>query len=504
MASYPSLTPASEPANGQMPPMIVGIIGSGGMSMMGTPITDDDVKFHQDGETWMTLPKDMTYERALQILAAKKEEEENVVAITRKYLYRPDDGACAAAHVLRERYGITLGKETKLPFGMTKPPVLKTISIGHNETMQAPWDLVEIPVLKGAEIRLTALDDDDWGPVFYVMVETPKKHRKEVDALLDALGAHLKENSIYRGKAVVGAHRLDFLDVSKFDPTKICFSDRVNEMLDNALFGAIKNADAFVKDRIPLRRAILLHGPYGTGKSSVGLMTAQIAEKHGWTFLMGKTGSDSVKSVLQTAKLYQRCVVFVEDIDTQATTDDPQKIAQLLEAFDGVTSKGTEIILVMTTNHVDRIHRGLMRPGRLDYMIEIATLDRAGTERLIRAVVEPGQLFPDIDFDAVYKAMGGFEPAFVKATADRAKTWAINRTGGDPNYLLMTEDLVGAAESLHEQLKLLQDAHEGMPAPAIETAFREMIRGELDGLDIVDADAKSIRCYEIKVPVDNS
>jgi len=492
-------TPKQPESQMQGSSMIFGIIGPGGMPMMGTPITDDDIKFHK--KTWMVLPEGMTYERAAQILAAKQAEEENVVEINRKYLYRPDDGAAAAAYVLKDRYGITIGKETPLPFGMTKLPQIKTINIAHNETMQVPWDLIEIPVLKGARINLSAVVDADWGPVFHVEVSTPKKHRKEVDALLDALHEHLKAHSIYRGKAVVGASRLDFMDVSGFDPTKICFSDKVNEMLDNALFGAIRNADSFVKDRIPLRRAILLHGPYGTGKSSIGLMTAQVAEKHGWTFLMGKTGTDSVKTVLQTAKLYQRCVVFVEDIDTQSTTDDPQKIAQLLEAFDGITSKGTEVILVMTTNHVDRIHKGLMRPGRLDYMVEISTLDRAGTERLIRAVVEPGQLYPDIDFDAVYKTMGGFEPAFVKATADRAKTWAINRTAGDPAYALTTEDLVGAAESLHEQLKLLEAAHEGIAEPQLETAFRNLVREELDGLDVMypDSDEKG---FEIKVPVD--
>jgi hypothetical protein len=500
LPQYPDLNPQAQAQNAQAPQMLVAMIGSGGMAMMGTVITDDDIKFHD--ESWMVLPNGMTYERARQILQAKQEEEENVVAITRKYLYRPDDGAAAAAAVLKERYGITLGKETKLPFGMTKPPVLKTITVGVGETIQAPWDLVEIPVVKGAEIRLMATDDDDWGPVFYVAVETPKKHRKEIDALLDALEQHLKEHSIYRGKAVVGAGRLDFLDTSKFDPTKICFSDHVNEMLENAVFGAIRNADAFVADGIPLRRAILLHGPYGTGKSSIGLKTAQIAEANGWTFLMGKTGSDSVKTVLQTAKLYQRCVVFVEDIDTQATTDDPQKIAQLLEAFDGVTSKGTEIILVMTTNHVDRIHKGLMRPGRLDFMIEIGALDRHGVERLLRAVVKPGQLYPDTDFDLVYKAMEGFEPAFVKATADRAKTWALNRTEGNPDYLLMTDDFVGAAQSLREQLRLLNEAHEGIPEPAIETALRGLLRDELNGLEVAYPDSDKV--FDIRVPVDNS
>lgn len=458
--------------------------------MTGTVITGDEVQFHKNGETWMTLPVGMTYERAAEILAAKQKEEETVVSFDRTFHYRPDDGAAAAAEVLKSLYGLTIGKSTWF-----SPPKIRTIAIGVNKTRQVPWGLIEIPALKGSSINLGTKIDADYGPVFYVTVGSPKKHKAEIEKLFDAIDLHLREHSIYRGKALVGADELEFLDTATFDASKIVFSDDVTGTLRAGLFGAIEHADALRTDGIPLKRALLLYGPYGTGKSSVGMMTAQVAERNDWTFLMARTGKDKIKDVMRTAKLYQPAVVFVEDIDTQSSTAKPQEVSSLLETFDGITAKGTEVILVMTTNKIDEIHAGLLRPGRLDYIVEIATLDRNGTERLVRAVVEAGKLADDVDFDKVYAEMTDFEPAFVRATADRAKTFALVLAEGKPDYLLTTGALTGAARSLHPQLARLRAASEGIPEPEIKTALESLV-GEkvgslLDKVRIVDGDGDS-------------
>src|SRR6185437_2620503 len=137
-------------------------------------------------------------------------------------------------------------------------------------------------------------------------------------------------------------------------------------------------------------------------------------------------------------------------------------------------------------NHVDQIHAGMMRPGRLDFVVEIAALDRNGTERLVRAVVAPGKLDPTVDFDEVYKNMEKFEPAFVRATADRAKTFALTRAEGKPDYVLTTKDLVSAAQSLHPQLELLRKASEGIPEPEIETALAKLLDERIGNVEVHD------------------
>ena len=176
-----------------------------------------------------------------------------------------------------------------------------------------------------------------------------------------------------------------------------------------------------------------------------------------------------------TARLYMPAVVFVEDIDTQASTADADEASALLDAFDGITAKGGELVVLLTTNHFERIHKGMLRPGRLDGVVEVNSLDREGVELLIRAVVNPEKLDQDIDFDAVYAAMDGFFPAFVKGATDRAVTFAIDRLDGARNYTLSTDDLVSAASSLRPQLEALNEANEGERVPTLDATLTATI-----------------------------
>jgi hypothetical protein len=471
-------------------------------------VGDDDVKFHEDPtERAITLPRNSTYDDGIAALQAKKREQEQITKFTRTYKFRPDDGANATANVLKERFGITVGITTRTMFGEI-PPEIKTITIGYGKTRQVPWGRMGILSLTDAEIYLGDTYDPEYGPCYQITVKSPRKWKKELEGLFDAVQAELEANSIYRGHALCGANTLEFLDLSKFDPTKIQFSDRVTDVLETALLGAIRHSDAMLAEGIPLKRTFLLCGPYGTGKSSVGMIAAQEAEKHGWTFLMGKTGRDSITEVLRTAKLYQRAVVFVEDIDTQADTTDKDAVAELLETFDGITAKDSQIMLVMTTNHKDRIHAGMLRPGRVDYVVEIGELDRNGTERLIRATVPKGKLAANVDFDAVYDAMSvivehadgekkehRFEPAFVKETVVQAKTWALISSGGKPKYTIGTDSLVRAALALHPQLTMLKTASEGIPEPGLVTAFRGLVQDVMEDNILVARDGDGALPY---------
>lgn len=444
-----------------------------------TEIVDDgDVRFHTDpNDRAFVVPQNTSYEEAGLIFQRKHEEMKQPFQFQRVFNYRPDDGAHAAAIVLTRMFGVTIGKTIHTMFGST-PPMYRTIEVGLNQTEEVPWELIAIPALPGAEIYLGSTQNE-YGPVFAVSVTSPKLHKAVIETLMNAISAELRDNSIYRGKALLGANALKFMDVGSFDPSQIVFSDFVARTLEAGLWSVLEHEDSLTQANIPLRRSVLLYGDYGTGKSSVGWMTAQKAVKAGWTFLSAKAGRDNLKDTLQTAALYEPAVVLVEDIDAHTpNVENKHAIAELLDLLDGVAAKARRLVVIMTTNHIEDVPAGMLRPGRLDFAVEIAGLDRNGAERLFRAVV-PARLLGDVDFDKVYEAMSldgrDFLPAWVRSVADRASSFAIVRDGG-VNFQLTTDDLVDAARSLHPQLRLMLDAAEGRSTPTLDEAFADAVQ----------------------------
>jgi len=448
-------------------------------------ITGDEIEFRKDDKKLITVPRGCTYTELMRILEAKRREQDTVSEFRKQYNYRPHDGAVATAIVLKTRYGLVMGKAIQTMFGNNPPQVLEVPTGPGGRTVQAPWGLIQIPVIDGGEVYLGATEHDDYGMIFEIHIRAKRKYAKEVEEFFADVAEQLANASIYRGQAVAGADELTFIeDLDQFDPTQIVFASGVQASLDAALFSPLRHPQSFRNEGIPLKRAVLLYGPYGTGKTSIGMMTAQVAVRAGWTFIMARPGRDRVEDVLTTARLYAPAVVWVEDVDTDTTTSNAKAVSRMLDAFDGITSKHGEVIVALSTNHISKVPPGMLRPGRLDYVLEIAGLDRPATEQLIRVVVAPGKLAADVDFDSVHAEMDGFLPAFIRATADRARSFAIHRSNGRTDYVLTTEDLVGAARSLHPQLKLHQDATEPPPLPTLDRVVQNLVTGGAAGMRV--------------------
>src|SRR6185436_54082 len=82
---------------------------------------------------------------------------------------------------------------------------------------------------------------------------------------------------------------------------------------------------------MPLKRAVLFEGDYGTGKTLGAFLTAQIAVDNGWSFHYCRPGRDNIEEVMQTARLYQPSVVFFEDVDTLTESGDRDTVSRLLD-----------------------------------------------------------------------------------------------------------------------------------------------------------------------------
>jgi transitional endoplasmic reticulum ATPase len=454
---------------------------------------EDDVIFQ--GKK-LVIPENMDLNDAVRFLRTKIEEDGQNMSFSRTYRFRPWDGAIASMNALKRAFGMVHQKGVRGLFGVT-PPALITVNTGPNEQEQAPWGNLEIPMLPGVEFYLGSTQDKELGSLFEINASGPRKMRFHIEGVFRLIEDELNTRSIYRGKAFDGQEMPEFLDTVAFDPTKVIYAKDVVEQLDANVWALMKYSDTMRKNGIPLKRATLFEGPYGTGKTLGAYMTAKIAVENGWTFLYARPGRDKLADVMATARLYQPSCVFFEDVDNIAAGDTPgnDAVAKLLDIFDGITAKGTEIMVVLTTNHADRIHKGMVRPGRLDAVIHIGAPDEDGVRKFVETNVPHELLDYNIDWERVGKSMEGYYPAFITESIDRAKRYNISRNNGTPS-LINTDDLVLAADGLRPQLALMEGAPETPPIESLDAAFERVVLDTVNGFQLVDEHGKQVRSGE--------
>ena len=113
-----------------------------------------------------------------------------------------------------------------------------------------------------------------------------------------------------------------FLDVSAKD--ELIFDADIQDQIDTNILVPICNTDLVRKHKVPLKRTILLEGPYGTGKSLTARMAARVCEANGWTFiLLDKV--QGLRAALEFGLRYAPAVVFAEDIDRIASERDEKR-----------------------------------------------------------------------------------------------------------------------------------------------------------------------------------
>jgi transitional endoplasmic reticulum ATPase len=417
---------------------------------------DQGVAFHKDPPNKISLPNGMTPAQGAKALGDVAIALDQTEVFHHTFKYRPWDGAHALVQVLSKYFGTTgRGKAIQSFFGSTPPQQIE-IEVSETETVQVPWGHIEFAALDGTLMLGTTMDAE-YGMLFQLSIECPKRYGAMVAGFFRMIEDELHDFSIYKGKSVRTSRSKEGVDEMRFirtalDPT-IVYTDEVNAALENTVWGVIRNAELLKSDGRKLNNRVLVHGPYGTGKSECGKITGQIANDNGWTFLKFESATGSLEELertIATARLYQPAVVMIEDVDVFASREDGAYQSKLSNMFDGLGSKNDEVMLLMTSNRAAEFSKGMLRAGRIDRMIEIGPLDQAATERMIKTVIGEQRLDKDIDYNEVWEALTEFEPAFVRQTFDQAATAALIRTG-TRDFTLSTADFVNAAHILRPQ-----------------------------------------------------
>ncbi len=414
----------------------------------------------------ITLPEGMSFEDGILWLQRKREEDQRVVTVSEEVSGYPLDAGIAVMRALERSRGFLGLESTKSMFG-ENPPAMITVETGVEETTQVPWGRVTVPGIEG--YLETGLTLRDGRPVLQIGGQVKQKHRSEVASLIAEARQLLKAESIYRGKAIrvrfpqAGEPPNPklmprFIDLRRVREDELTFPTAVAEQVRTSLFTPIERTEACRRAGIPLKRGVLLEGPFGVGKTLTAYVTAKKCAENGWTFIYLETVGD-LQQAIAFAKEYQPACIFAEDLDRAVSGDRSVSMDAILNTIDGIESKGTEVMVVLTTNDVEAVNRAMLRPGRLDAVISVTPPDAAAAVRLVRTYGR-GLIREGEDLAPVGEALAGRIPAVIREVVERAKLQSV-ACGGEVE--LLASNLLAAASGMARQLELLDnDADEPM------------------------------------------
>ena len=158
-------------------------------------------------------------------------------------------------------------------------------------------------------------------------------------------------------------------------------------------------------------------------------------------------------------------------------SNDPQKMDQLLEQFDGMRTKGREVLLLMTSNHVGELPKALTRAGRINRMIYVSDLDKDGVEKLINVLI-PSSQREELDYEALHTAYEGYAPSWIVQALKGVTRQSVIRTGkrGQP---LATQDFVRCANALRPAWELHTNTADRPEQLKLETLLRGIVADEV-------------------------
>lgn len=465
----------------------------------GLTVKDDALK--REGNSFV-IPENMTVREARKFLADYEEAQETYEVFTRTFNCVWNAGLYALQRTLRAFTGSAgLGASVMSFFGM-QPPISETITLppGHPDgpTAKVYTGRINVAVFGDeAWIEAQPVGHEEYGQVFRLGVYAPKKMETRVQVLFALLEETLRTpgGDIYQGQAINGKVMPDFLDLSGFDPSQVVYSEGLESDLDALVWRIVEERETLGERGIPFKRAIVLYGDYGTGKTMTAKATAQKCVENGVTFIQVRAGRDNLEQAMQRARLLQPSVVFFEDVDVVASGDqsDSNAVSKLLDLFDGLDAKNNDVMVILTTNHISKLHKGMMRPGRIDAAIRLGQLDADGVRRL--AEIRLGDKLDShaINWDEVYTAMEGYQPAFVNEALTRADLY--HRNGESYS----TSDLVGAAQGLRPQWELMAEATEGGQNDRFEAILDSVVRNAVTGGKILDRDGDEVGEYGLRI-----
>ncbi len=202
----------------------------------------------------------------------------------------------------------------------------------------------------------------------------------------------------------------------------------------------LKKPHLFKKIGIQPPKGILLHGPPGTGKT---LLAKAVAHSTNATFIevvgselvqkfIGE-GAKLVKDIFALARAKAPAIVFIDEIDalaamrmdtgTSGEREVNRTFMQLLAELDGFKHLDN-VKIIGATNRLDILDQAIVRPGRLDRLIEVGLPNRDSRLDILKVHTQNMNL-TRVRKPELVSNMDGFSGADIRAVCTEAGYFAI-------------------------------------------------------------------------------
>jgi hypothetical protein len=179
-------------------------------------------------------------------------------------------------------------------------------------------------------------------------------------------------------------------EIKKRDESTVILNSGVKNFLFDDITSFNNFEHEFIKFGHPYKRNYLFHGKPGTGKTTLISVIAHKFGRNVYIFSFDpKLTDSSFHSAISNISKAKPAILLLEDVDCifcerqSSTNTSSVSFSAVLNVLDGI-SRINGLITVITTNHIEKLDKALIRPGRADIMIKFDTISEQQIKDLLK------------------------------------------------------------------------------------------------------------------------